>query len=200
MYQKRCPWSIGVITLALSIAACQQAEEPTAPSGTAPGVSQPQQKKSVTEPAAPSGAVPEAGQPAQKTAAPAPLQEFLQEISSFAPLRTMQVNETVTMPVTVKNIGKQTWPATGDREGKNAVHLAYHWLDKEGKTVVGDENRTGLPHDLAPGESVSLDASIQAPKQVGDFRLRLTMVQETVTWFETAGAQPLDVPVTVTAQ
>ncbi len=164
-------WSIGVIMLALSIAACQRGEEPTAPAKTVPETSQPARPR-----------------------------EFLQEISTSASLPTMRVGEKVMIPITVKNIGRETWPATSDSEGKKAVHLSYHWFDSAGKTVVFDGIRTELPHDLAPEETVSLDATIQAPDQAGDFRLRLTMVQEAVTWFEAAGAQPLDVPVTISAQ
>lgn len=49
MFQKRSLWSIGVTPLALSLAACQQAEEPAARSGTTPAVSQPQHKESAFE-------------------------------------------------------------------------------------------------------------------------------------------------------
>lgn len=180
MYQKRCKWGIGVITLVLSMAACQRAEEPTPPAKETPA----------------------ATQPAQKAVAPAPLQEFLQKISVSTPVpTTMKAGETVTISVTVKNISKETWPATGDlTTGANIVHFSYHWLGRSGNVVIFEGARTRLPHDVAPGGSVSLDATIQVPSTPGEYTLRLTMLQELVTWFEDRGAQPLDIPVTVTAR
>ena len=183
MFQKRCLWSIGVLTLALSLAACKQAEEP-------------KQKESVTKPAAPSGTAPETSQPAQKAAAPAPLQEFLQEISASAPLQTMQVGEQVTISVTVKNISQETWPATPDAEDRKHVVLGYRWRDKSGKVLtVGALPR--LPHDLGPGQSMSLNLTIQAPPEAGDYILRLTMLQQGVSWFDDREGKPLDFPITV---
>ena len=65
---------------------------------------------------------------------------------------------------------------------------------------MSDGARTPLPHDVAPGESVSLDATIQVQSAPGEYTLRLTMVQELVAWFEGRGGQPLDIPVTVTGR
>ncbi|MBI3301117.1 MAG: hypothetical protein HYZ72_03430 [Deltaproteobacteria bacterium] len=150
------------------------------------------------------------------------------------PLQTLRVNETVTLPVIVKNIGQETWTPRGDPADAHPVNLVYHWIDgptsraqrentegsadpnprkkrraaylhtqalaQGGKVVVFDGIRTPLPYALPPGESASLHANIQAPAQAGNFTLRLTMVKEGVGWFEERGGQPLDIPVTVTAQ
>ncbi len=176
MYREKFIRSIGAVALALAIAACEREQEPPAPPG--------------------------AGQPAQakKAVVPAPLKEFVQELSCSTPVHTLRVNEKVTLPVTVKNPGTEIWPATGDPTEGYAVHLSYHWLDEAGTVVVLDGARTKLPQDLAPGKSVSLAATIQAPVKTGNFTLRLTMVQEKVAWFDDKGAQLLDMPVTVTAQ
>jgi hypothetical protein len=143
----------------------------------------------------------DANQPrqAKKAVVPAPLKEFVQELSSSAPVHTLRVNEQVTLPVTVKNSGTEIWPATADPTGKYVVHLSYHWLANAGTVVVRDGVRTELPQDLAPGEAVALAATLQAPAEAGEYVLRLTMVQEQVAWFENQGGQPLDMPVTVTA-
>lgn len=71
-------------------------------------------------------------------------------------------------------------------------------LQKSGKVVVFGGLRTPLPYDVPPGETVTLNAKIQAPDRAGKFTLRVTMVKESVTWFEDRGAQPLDIPVEVT--
>jgi hypothetical protein len=176
MYWKKLIRSIGAVALVLAIAACEREQEPVAP--------------------------PSAGQPApaKKAVVPAPLKEFVQELSSSAPVRMLRVNEQVTLPVTVKNPGTETWPATGDPTGEYVVHLSYHWLDNAGTVVVRDGRRTRLPQDVAPGEAVSLAATVQAPAAAGEYVLRLTMVQEQVAWFDNQGGQPLDMPVTITAQ
>src|SRR5262245_23036600 len=110
------------------------------------------------------------------------LREFKQQLSVSAPIQPLQVNEKITLLVKVDNISNETWPAAGDTTGAKAVHLAYHWLDKGGNLVVLDGHRTMLPRDLAPGETVSLNAVVQAPDRVGEFTLRLSMVQEAVAW------------------
>jgi hypothetical protein len=134
---------------------------------------------------------------AQRGVDPGPLKEFSQELSSAAPPKTLRVNETVRMPVSVKNTGKVPWPAFGFRD-ISPVHLAYHWLDETGRMYQRDGERTGLPHVLAPAEEISLRAIVQAPPQPGRFILRLTMLQENVAWFDARGGEPLDIPVVVT--
>lgn len=162
MHQQRCRWTIGVIIVMLSIAACEQAEE-------------------------------------RKTVASAPLREFLQAISISTPVpKAMIAGETVTVPVTVKNIGKETWPSIQNAEGSLHVTLGSRWVDRSGKILSGGSSM--LPYDLEPGKTMSLSASISVPNQAGHLTLRLTMIQQGVTWFEERGAQPLDIPVTVTAR
>jgi len=92
-------------------------------------------------------------------------------------------------------------------EENQPVNLSYHWLEgqttmpeKQGKVVVMDGRRTVLPHDIQPGETVTLNAQVQAPDREGNFTLQVTMVKEHVAWFENRGAQPLDIPVEVTAR
>lgn len=135
----------------------------------------------------------------KRTVASAPLREFLQAISASPPApKAMIVGETVTVPVTVKNIGEETWPAAQNGEGSLHVTLGSRWLDKSGKILsVGSFM---LPSDVEPGKSLSLDASISVPNQAGHLTLRLTMIQQGVAWFEERGAKPLDTPVTVTAR
>ena len=170
-------------------------------SGLAPTM-YPQIAEALKELASPSGTAPGVSQPvwAKSTVVVAPLKEFAQELSSSVPVHTLRVNEKVPLPVTVKNPSTETWPATGDPTEGYMVHLAHHWLDDAGTVVVRDGVRTKFPQDLAPGESVSLAATIQAPAEAEEYVLRLTMVQEKVAWFDDKGGQTLNIPVTVTVQ
>ncbi|HVO96011.1 MAG TPA: SPOR domain-containing protein [Terriglobales bacterium] len=95
----------------------------------------------------------------------------------------MTVGQTATADVIVKNISKNKWPSKANEKGKNAVNLAYHWLDRNGSMVVFDGLRTPLPHDVQPGESVRLKAMIQPPDRAGEYTLEVTLVQELVAWF-----------------
>jgi hypothetical protein len=52
--------------------------------------------------------------------------------------------------------------------------------------------RTALPWPLNPGDSVNVNAKIVAPATLGSFILRVSLVQEGVQWFMTAGATPLE--------
>lgn len=121
---------------------------------------------------------------------------FAQEIQLAKPWKTGRVGETTQIPVNIKNTSNFVW----SNAGANPVNFSYHWLDSKGKMVVFDGQRTVLPRELAPQESVELNAFIQVPDRPGNYSLILTMVQEGVTWFDSVGAQGSRVPVTVAAQ
>jgi len=127
----------------------------------------------------------------------APLQVFEQEITSPAPPQTLNVGESVIIPVTVKNTGNEPWPCKGiDKKNTNGVRLGFHWLDNSGKTI--QEGRAPLfPHDISPGSSVSLEAKAQAPSEPGDYTLRFSVVQEQVAWFHKKGAVPFIINIKV---
>ena len=109
----------------------------------------------------------------------------------------MQADKLYTVTLTIKNPTSATWPARG--AGPGSVRIAYHWLPAQGdKPVVSNDERTALPHDIAPGESITLDNVLVAPPlNPGVYRLQMTLVHEQIAWFETQGVKPLTVPVTV---
>ena len=103
---------------------------------------------------------------------------------------TLRPGETRTTGVRVTNTGRLTWGA--DR----LFHLAYHWYDTAGRKVE-DGRRTRLPHDVGPGETVTLSAEVQAPSAAGSYRLGWDMVQERVSWFSDRDVAPAMVPARV---
>ena len=112
----------------------------------------------------------------------------------------MIASRTYNVTATIKNTSDQTWPSKGKDGGPfNLVAISYHWLPPEGKEpIVWDGARTPLPHDIGPGESISIDnIHIVAPKDTGSFRLQLTLLNEGVTWFDAHGGSTIIVPVTV---
>jgi hypothetical protein len=76
-------------------------------------------------------------------------------------------------------------------EAPYPVYISYKWR----RTVKSPEFshlegiRTRLPKTLAPGESIRCRLEIQAPQIEGEAGLTITMLQETVIWFDDAHAK-----------
>lgn len=93
--------------------------------------------------------------------------------------------KTYTVQVAVTNAGTMTWMAADP----NAFHLSYHWT---GPASLYDGERTVLPNDVAPGETVYLKATLIAPSVPGTYTLKWDMVHENVTWFSNQGVPTED--------
>jgi cell division septation protein DedD len=109
----------------------------------------------------------------------------------------MTSGKTVSADITVKNVSPVTWPSKPDKKDRYAVNLSYHWLNQKGAPVVFEGLRTPLPRDLKPGDSVKLNATIQAPAKPGKYTLEVTLVQEQAAWFPDKKCAKLVLPVTV---
>lgn len=92
---------------------------------------------------------------------------------------------TYTVIVSVTNAGTMTWVAADP----NAFHLSYHWA---GPASLYDGERTVLPYDVAPGETVYLKATLIAPAVPGTYTLQWDMVHENITWFSNQGVPTED--------
>jgi acetolactate synthase-1/2/3 large subunit len=65
------------------------------------------------------------------------------------------------------------------------VQLSYRWRTDDGNEVAGPEAlRTALKPALRPHESASYTMTIAAPDEPGRYRVRVTLVQELVRWFD----------------
>jgi hypothetical protein len=161
-----------LVLMACFIVACEQGQESPSDTQTSPA-------------------------PVEDTALPR-LGDFQHEITLNWPLQSMTVGEAIRVPVTVKNTSTETWPTQASRDSTlHVVHFSYRWYGTQGNVVVADGHRTPFLRDINPGETVTLEATVQAPDVNGRFVLRLTLVQEEVAWFADAGAQPLTVEVDV---
>lgn len=81
-----------------------------------------------------------------------------------------------TLLVTLRNDGADTWSES------TADHLSYRWLDPGGE-VMDEGMRTVLPHNVSPGETITLDMRLQGPPAAGPYTLQVEMVREHVAWF-----------------
>lgn len=103
--------------------------------------------------------------------------------------------------VIIRNQGTRVWSSSGrEDDAQFAVRLGNHWRGRFGRMRVFDDLRTGLPFDLAPGETMEVGITPTAPSRPGVWNLELDMVQEYVRWFAEAGSKPARVRVHVDAR
>ena len=102
-----------------------------------------------------------------------------------------------TYRVQVKNISTSIWLASIRTGGALQIALGNHWLSPAGETIVNDDGRSGLLHDLQPGEATELEVVVNAPREPGDYILEFDILQEGVSWFALAGSRTIRIPVSV---
>jgi len=111
----------------------------------------------------------------------------------------MSMGEMNSVHLVIANAGNVSWPyQISDESPINKVFVSYHWFTSDGSALVDWEGlRTGLPNEIAPGESFAVDLGVQAPNEPGWYVLQLTLVHEGAGWFETMGADTVAAPVMV---
>lgn len=133
---------------------------------------------------------------------PLPESAFQVEWLSAEVPAQMKPDEVVTVKVKFRNISDQVWPdpKTADPSGTGAyaVRLAWRWRTSDEMTTgEGTSNRADLTEPLGPGREATVSIDVIAPKQPGQYRLQLDLVQELYAFFEDRGAKLEIVPVTV---
>ena len=133
---------------------------------------------------------------------PLPESAFQVEWLSAEVPAQMKPDEVVTVKVKFRNISDQVWPdpKTADPAGTGAyaVRLAWRWRTSDEMTTgEGTSNRADLTEPLGPGREATVSIDVTAPKQPGQYRLQLDLVQELYAFFEDRGAKLEIVPVTV---
>jgi len=126
-----------------------------------------------------------------------PGQALKAKIDVMQAVTVLEEGQETNVLVRVKNIGSQAWPAEG---AEHPVRLSYHWLNKNGETVVFDGLRTLLPRSLEPGDEAVLAAVVRGPAKgpaEGDFLLEFDLVQESVAWFKESGSSTSKIHVKV---
>ena len=121
-------------------------------------------------------------------AAPRPLESWGAEYRLPASL-TAAAGATVTLSVTVTNRGTDAWPdhTTAACRCGRIVHLSWHLRDHAGRLVIWEGTRAALGRPIAPGGSARIALPVTAPTLPGAYQLEVTLVQESVGWFEDRG-------------
>ena len=109
-----------------------------------------------------------------------------------APLNA-RIGEGLAFVLRVTNAGTTTWNVGADRE----VRLGAQLFDVNGVLIQRDYGRFDIPA-LRPGGRVEMSLNIPAPREPGDYSIRLDVVREGVHWFENLGSQPVSFRVAVT--
>lgn len=133
------------------------------------------------------------------TAANMPLPDsgYNAEVVALDPPTELSAGQQATVHVKVRNLGGTVWPARGQSDSRYQVQLGNHWLDANGRTVLGDDARAALPYDLRPEAEVELSLTIRAPQTPAEYILEIDMVQEYVIWFADIGSSTARVKITV---
>ena len=79
------------------------------------------------------------------------------------------------------------------------IKLSYHWFKKDGSIAVFEGLRAPLVPAVEPGASEIFELKVATPQEPGEYRLRMTLVQEGIRWFDelpgTAASADLEVRV-----
>jgi uncharacterized membrane protein len=96
----------------------------------------------------------------------------------------VRLGEPFTVRFTAHNSGSATWLA-GPLAGGGHVTAGAKLLRPSGRLVEDHIGRTQIPHDVAPGQTLELEAEFRVPEDVepGDYRVEFDMVAEWIRWF-----------------
>jgi hypothetical protein len=123
---------------------------------------------------------------------PQPLRSYRQLLTSSINRLNLHPAQEFTLPVRIENPSDETW----DSRGPHPITISYKWFEN-GRMLPIEGLRTALPSSVGPKQSVLSDVRVAAPAQAGRFSLRVTLVEEGVTWFMTKTNMFLELTATV---
>ena len=95
-------------------------------------------------------------------------------------------SEEMRMAVAVRNDGNVPWPSASAR-GHGHVQIGVQLLGGDSRMLDPDFVRWTLPRDVACGERLEAALTFRAPSKPGEYRLKVDLVAEGLTWFEPCG-------------
>lgn len=101
--------------------------------------------------------------------------------------------------VGLSNTGDTRWlSGAPERRGTTQLGAQLHRAGSgAGPGIDAEWSRTPLPHDVAPGEQVTLDLALPAIDEPGEYRIVLDVIAEHVCWFGERGSPTAEVALTV---
>ena len=115
-------------------------------------------------------------------------------MASMAMPAEMKPSDKINLDVEIHNDTDVVWKGDPFRP----INLSYHWLNENDDIILFDGVRTALPDDGVCAHGFALASmEIVTPEKEGKYKLILTMVQESVGWFEEMGFQAYSVEIEV---
>lgn len=115
-----------------------------------------------------------------------------------APL-TLVTEEKRRLVVRVQNVSQVAWLSAADSGGRIQINLANHWLRPDAFLYRIDDTRVPIPTTMAPGDALTMEITVTAPPEAGNYLLEIDLVQEQTAWFGNRGSATLRIPVRVKA-
>jgi hypothetical protein len=112
---------------------------------------------------------------------PLPWSDFRCRLSC-APPSPCTAGDLLELPLRVENRSASFFTSAAPAP----VFASYKWLDPATGAYLADGRalRTKLPRTVFPGEAVDMTAFVIVPKHIGAAQLRMTLIQEGVSWFD----------------
>ena len=92
----------------------------------------------------------------------------------------LQVSSLVNLPLKVTNLGEEPISSFSTPP----LLISYHWRHNFGDIAVWDGLRTPLPYTLSSGDVEDIFVTVEAPTKPGDYVLQITLLRETVRWYD----------------
>ena len=96
------------------------------------------------------------------------------------------------LKIEITNTSDFTWR----KESTHSVRVGYHYFGQDVEYSEYDKTtRTGLPHDVEPGETVEVTMLIDDIENKGIYILQIDLVLEGKYWFSSQGMEMIQGPV-----
>lgn len=96
----------------------------------------------------------------------------------------------INLPIEIENTGDTLW-LVSRAAPTGTVRLGVKLLDENNRIIDEVHGSPPIPHAMAPGETIDLKISRNAPNTSGRYRLKIDLVCQDICWFEQRGSSPL---------
>jgi ubiquinone/menaquinone biosynthesis C-methylase UbiE len=117
-------------------------------------------------------------------------------IDARAPLADVRPGAVIDTMLTIVNDGNVTWRRSS-ADGVGHVRVGAQLLDAGQRMIDRDHARASLPRDVEPGGIVTVKLPFDAPRDAGEYHVKLDLVAEGVAWFEPGGSPAVVLPLRV---